>query len=325
MKAVRSLALLAGTVLLAGPALAGDPDAAKKLFEDGVKDLEAGRFDEACPALENSYDLAPMLGTLFALAECEAKRGKLAAAVTRYREYLELYARLSPDKKRRQGTREKESRAALAALGPKVAELTLVLPPSAPSVVKVTRDGAQVSRAALGVPFPVDPGEHVITTQAGEGPVAKLRLTLAAGERRAVALDVRSASSQNDDKANPPVIVERAPPPSPARVAGLVTGGVLTLGGLAIGGAFLGVSLSKEATLQEAEKGTDREVAKKVAREKDVATNTALWGFVGAGVAAAGTVAFYFITRPSSQKAPAVKGSLGVTSAGPSILLQGRF
>ena len=80
--------LLAATLVssAAWPALAAGPvDAAKALFDRGVEQLEAGHFNRACPAIEKSYQLDPRPGTLFTLAECEAKRGRLATAVQRAR------------------------------------------------------------------------------------------------------------------------------------------------------------------------------------------------------------------------------------------------
>src|SRR5580704_16022315 len=89
------------------PALAAGPDDAAVLFDRGVADLEAGRYDAACPAIEQSYKLDPRPGTLFALAECEMKRGHLGAAAARYDQYLALYPTLSADKRAKQGDREK--------------------------------------------------------------------------------------------------------------------------------------------------------------------------------------------------------------------------
>src|SRR5262245_43916079 len=106
-------------------------DPAEALFDKGVADMEAKRFDEACPAIEQSYQLDPRLGTLFTLAECEAARGRIATAVGRYDEYLELFAALPPDKQAKQRDREKTSRAQKAALRPLAPILTLKLPPAA--------------------------------------------------------------------------------------------------------------------------------------------------------------------------------------------------
>ncbi|TKC95248.1 tetratricopeptide repeat protein [Polyangium fumosum] len=66
--------------------------AAGKLFDAAVAEVQAGRYAEACPLLEQSHVLDPKPGTLHALAECEVQIKKLDQALAHYREYLELYA-----------------------------------------------------------------------------------------------------------------------------------------------------------------------------------------------------------------------------------------
>src|SRR6185369_9862964 len=113
-----------GLAFATGPAAAAAPDPAETLFNRGVAQMEAGAYEDACPAIEQSYKLDPRPGTLFALADCEAKRGRLATAVTRYDDYIALYATLPADKKSKQGNREKLAREQRALLGPLVPELT---------------------------------------------------------------------------------------------------------------------------------------------------------------------------------------------------------
>ena len=66
--------------------------AAEKLFEAAVAEVQAGRYVEACPLLEQSYALDPRPGTLHALAECEEKARHLDKSLGYYKEYLEFYA-----------------------------------------------------------------------------------------------------------------------------------------------------------------------------------------------------------------------------------------
>jgi len=58
-----------------GSAMGQDSAASEALFNKGVGDMEAGNYQSACPALAESNRLDPRAGTLFALAECEAKIG----------------------------------------------------------------------------------------------------------------------------------------------------------------------------------------------------------------------------------------------------------
>src|SRR5262252_4543747 len=88
-------------------ARAQDVAVAEALFNRGLADMQAGKFDTGCPAIGESYRLDPRPGTLFTLAECEAKAGHYATAVARYDDYLSLYSRLSADQQAKQKGRDK--------------------------------------------------------------------------------------------------------------------------------------------------------------------------------------------------------------------------
>src|SRR5262249_29995110 len=133
----------------------------------------------------------PRPGTLFTLAECEAKRGRLATAVARYDDYLSLFARLGAEQQRQQADRPKIAREHKAALDSQVPQLTLSLPADAPKDTAIRRDGTDLPAAMLGVAVPVDPGEHLILTQAPGEKAIELRVTLGKGEKKQVTLQVK--------------------------------------------------------------------------------------------------------------------------------------
>src|SRR5262245_16580097 len=160
-------AAVSAALLLAAPlARAQDVAAAEALFNKGVADMAAGRYDTACPALAESQKLDPRPGTLFAQAECNAKAGKIATAVALYEDYQRTLATQPAAVKTKHADRLKIARAQIDKLRPGVPTLTLVLPPSAPRDARVRRDGTELSAAALGLALPVDPGEHVVTLDA---------------------------------------------------------------------------------------------------------------------------------------------------------------
>lgn len=123
---------------IAGDALADDKERSKQLFEQGVSQMEAKKYDSACPLLEESQRVAPFPGTLFTLAECEALRGRSAVAFTRYGEYLDVYEALPKDKQAKQGTREKDARGKREKLAKQIGLITLMLPSSAPAGTTVS-------------------------------------------------------------------------------------------------------------------------------------------------------------------------------------------
>jgi hypothetical protein len=137
---------------------AGTADA---LFHEGKHLLEAGRFAEACPKLEESYRLDPATGALLALAVCHEGQGKLATA---WAEYEKVVVR-SKDEAR--NDRARAAREKMAAIGPKLSTLTISVPSGSDvSGLRLRRDGEDVPSASWGVAVPVDGGEHVIEASA---------------------------------------------------------------------------------------------------------------------------------------------------------------
>src|SRR5262245_22382355 len=225
---------LALALALTCPAMAGDVAAAEALFNRGVADMKAKKFETACPAIEESYRLDPRPGTLFTLAECEAKRGRVATAVTRYGDYLALFSRLPPDQQNQQKGRRKIATEKKAELLPEAPEITLTLPPDAPRGTVIKRDDAVLSEAALGVALPIDPGDHVVTTQAPGGDVTETKITLQRREKKQIVLKVKAAASAPSTASATPsasAAPTSAPPPpdtrsSGQRTAAFVVGGV---------------------------------------------------------------------------------------------------
>src|SRR4051812_5323242 len=105
MKRSLFLASVALAALQVSPALAQDPAAAEALFNKGVTEMQAGHFDVACPAISESQRLDPRPGTLFTLAECEAKSGKIATALVHYDDYLHAAEGLPAAQKKRHAER----------------------------------------------------------------------------------------------------------------------------------------------------------------------------------------------------------------------------
>jgi len=126
--------------------------------------MEAERFDEACPKLEESLRLDQGIGTQFNLAHCWEKQGRTASAWALFLD-VAAAARASNQEKRETAARERAS-----ALEPKLTRLRITLSDPPPDA-KVSRDDQDVGRAAWGTAMPVDPGDHtVVVTAAGKQP-----------------------------------------------------------------------------------------------------------------------------------------------------------
>ena len=144
------------------PALARsaeDEAASRALFSEGRRLAAAGDYVHACPKFEDSYRLAPGIGTSFNLADCLEHLGRTASAWARF---LDVVA---ATKAAGQTDREEIARARASALEPRLARLTIVVRQPVDGLV-IKRDAAGVGEAAWGIAVPVDPGPHTIEATA---------------------------------------------------------------------------------------------------------------------------------------------------------------
>src|SRR5450432_2869694 len=222
---------------------------AESMFREGKRLSGEKKFAEACPKFAESYKLDPGLGTLLNLASCHEAEGKPASA---WAEFSEAASRA-----KREGDNE---RAQLAqehgrALEPKLGFLTISVAPGAaiPGLV-LKFDSRELSTAALGVRFPVDPGKHQIEASApGKQTDSQTVDAPAAGATAAVTLPVLQ-DLPGAAPAAPPVAPTAAPatpaagpvaapPPKGKSHTGAIVSGVAT-GVFVAGAAFTGILYS---------------------------------------------------------------------------------
>jgi hypothetical protein len=224
--------LLAAALALAPGGAAAQPSAADKataqvLFEAGRDLKKEGRFDEACPKLEESQRLDPQLGTLLNLADCWANMGRTASAWVSFVE-------LAGAAHRAGDPREEVARERAAELEPKLTKLRIVVRDAADGL-EVRRDGDVVREPSWGEALPVDPGDHLVVASAPGH--AKWQTTVAVdGAGDVVELVVPPLERATTPDPEPP-------PPStgggiPAQaIAGWVVGGAGVVG-VAVGIGF---------------------------------------------------------------------------------------
>ncbi|MFO0729369.1 MAG: tetratricopeptide repeat protein [Myxococcota bacterium] len=252
-----------GALLAGGPVSAADPIAeAKALFDKGLADLEADRYAEACKEIAESQRLDPHPGTLFTLATCESRWGRVATASKRFGEYLALYDTLTPEQKSRQSKRPEVAKEELDKLSVEIPGLTLSLPPDAPSGTVVKRDDTVLAASILGVSQPIDPGEYMVSAQAPGGPIWEQRITIRRKEKKSVLLQVKAAPQTPPPAIHPPLPkVEPSPeekPSAPILLAGMsaqrkaayIVGG-FGVAGLALSGVTGALALSKKSLIDQ--------------------------------------------------------------------------
>lgn len=302
--------------------------AADAQFDYGLAEMQAGRYETGCPALADSYRLDPKPGSLFTLAECEARWGKVSAALTHYEAYLDLFSRMTPDQMSRQKGREKVAAQKRDELRGRVATLTLFLSRAAPSGTIIKRDGVPLGPAALGAGVPVEPGDHVIEVSVPGRPSKIERVQLVPGESRRVVLDVPEAEREPASEGPPaPRAVadeSRPPPQSDAtsrtdsndassstssnrgqgyRIGALVAGGVGAVS-IGIGTVFGVMTLGHKRTIDEHCRDLVCDAEGKRAADDAQSTGTvATAGFIIGGVGAATALVFTLLTPRTTGRA----------------------
>ncbi len=151
------LALACAIVLASSTPAAAQPStsaAATVQFERGRELMKEGKYADACGAFSQSQKLDPQNGTLYNLAGCYAKLGKLATAWAAYHEL----AKSDSNVKRRADSakREQELESRLS---------KLVIEAEAVDGLVVTMDGVDVT-GLVNMTTPVDLGSYKITASA---------------------------------------------------------------------------------------------------------------------------------------------------------------
>lgn len=131
--------LLLGLVLGIGTATA-EPDAAKRLFDEGRALAAKGKHLEACVLFEKSYELEPAVGTQLNLADCAERDGKPRKA------WL-LWIAAAEEFERSSDARAKFARGRADALGDKLATIVVRLEKPRRKGLVVTIAGRSVTPA----------------------------------------------------------------------------------------------------------------------------------------------------------------------------------
>jgi tetratricopeptide (TPR) repeat protein len=302
-RVLRTVAL-AACALAPATAFADDDEAAlekgKKLYDEAVVLLEAKKFVEACPKLEQAVKLVPVaVGARLALAECEEGRGKLATALAAFRKSQSLAATAG------QADREKHAAAEVARVAARVGTVRIAIAPADASLggLAVELDGRAVEQAERAAPIAVDAGKRVVRVSAS-GRTPFVQEVDAADGREVVVTVTLAAESSGQGKpgssggASPLFIVGIAA--GAAGVAALAAGG--GVGGLAI--AKNGESYELGCIKGQGCPAGDATNARQSAYDA-AAASTAL--FIAGGVLAAAGVALV-IAAPSRSAKPAVTG-----------------
>ncbi len=315
---VLALALVAAG---AAPAFGDSHAEAVVLFDQGIKDMKAGRLDKACPELQASLDLVKDSGTKGALARCHGLAGRVATAWLLWRELTDT----APSAELRADAAAQATR-----LEPRLPRYTIKLAGATPKLT-VQINGRDVA-TNVPVPVPIDPGKLLVSASGRDGDRILTETwsrpyTAVEGETVVIEIPVLGPRVVAVTDPARPGSAELADRRRTRRVIALVLGGV-ALGG-AVGGAVLGLdarSKYSDATRQcggAIKQCVPDQVASaqhRVDQARTAATrSTVVFGAAGAAAVAAAIVWF---TAPSLERkavtvAPAGgDGALGLVLGG---------
>lgn len=297
---------------------------AQALYDEAVTEMDRKDYGTACPKLEEVVRLTPgSFGGKFTLAECYEESGRLASAWSAYAVAAEAAT---------QPVQAKKAQQRGAALKPKLAQLTIVVPEEVRGLsgLKIQRNGTVVKLDQWGAPLHVDKGSHVIVaTATGKLQWEKTIEVSADGVSVATSIEGLVAAPPTVPTA---VKVDPAPPPRKAnpnlppespkpatdtafsnqRIAGLLVGG-LGLVGVGVGTAFGVIAFDKydESNDGHCDGGNQCDQAGVDLRDEGLTAGTvSTVMFVVGGIALAGGVTL-FVTAPTATDSVSAKVSVG--------------
>jgi hypothetical protein len=326
---MRRLALGLVVLLAAAPALAqtaSDTGVATELFNAGRDLIKAGNYAAACPKLADSARLDAKVGTLARLAECEEKLGQLVDARAYWQQALNL-ARVQHDER----TAHVESE--LARVDGVVPKLKVDAKGSDAPGFALKVDDLQVGKGGLGIPLPVQPGNHtLVATATGKKPWSTTISTSANGAVTAVTIPAL------DDDIAAPVPPPKAPPPhvdtlpdrgSPWRTVGLVTAGVGVVG-VGIGAVFGFLAKQKYDDSNAQPGGCDAQSncpPSAAATRNDARTsgNVSTVLFIAGGALTAGGLAIWLLAPKAASSSASLAAAPVVGAQGAGLSIRGAF
>jgi hypothetical protein len=307
-----------------------DAAAAQALFDEARGLMQAKRFAEACPKLEESQRLDPGIGTEFRLADCYEQQGKIASAWAGFLDVASVAGSSG------QTDRQKAARARAARLESRLPHLTIVVPAASRAAgLEVRRDGTAVGEAQWGSSVPVDPGDHEIAVTAPGKRAFSSTVSLrestpttftvpaldpepggGAAATASLPAPAPSTPAPEPAPAAPPAALAETPPaPSGSAGPGFA---VIGLGGLGLVGIVVGTTFGVMAS-------SKYDDSKRGCRDADVNVcsqhgvdlrntaftygNVATVGFIVGGVALAGAATLWLTSSGSSDSKARTAGA----------------
>lgn len=310
------------------PAVSEETDAltdkARQLYEEGRQAAAAGKWADAHASFLAAWAIKPHY-------QIASNLGVTCLMLGRHREaaeYLTRYLREAP------ASKVKERQSAEASLKEALKKVASVTVEVAPAGAEVRVDGAIVGKAPLLDPVFLDPGEHEIAARLEGHEPAQRPITVVAGGRETVLLQLeRRSSVQVGGQVDTTIAPVPVAPRDNVRTAVLVGGGIAAGAGVAAG-VILTVMANSRAS--EAEDKRNRLFAqgyndsscrgmtmpgctdlRDTVYAKVDLSNAAFWSFVAGGAIGAGTLVYGLVSEPdgptSTSPSPTSTPTVSVT------------
>lgn len=190
LRAAGGATLLGLTLCLATTAHAQSDEqraAARALATDGAKAFNEGRWQDAVELFTRAESLVHAPPHLLFLARAHERLGRLVRAREAYLKIVKETLPASAPQAFRDAQASAEQE--LRTIEPRIASLTISVEGAADAAdLAVMVDGAPMPAALIGVPRPIDPGEHRIEAVAAGFRGQPAAVKLLDGERKAVVL-----------------------------------------------------------------------------------------------------------------------------------------
>jgi hypothetical protein len=174
-----------------------------------------------------SYQLDPLPGVLFTLAECEAGAAKLGTALGHYQEFLAALTAMTAERRETFEERRRIAAQQIAVLSVSAPTLTVDVAAASPPGLIVKADGRLVAPSAYGVGRRVDPGLYAITAEIAGKTVWSRNVTLEPGNQARVDVSLSPPSELPHSSRQPAANEEH---PAPHRTWAYLAGGVAVAG-----------------------------------------------------------------------------------------------
>lgn len=244
---------VAGTLLLAPrPATAGETES-RTLFVSGRELRLAGKCAEAIPLFRRALETYPEgLGSLRNIAECEAELGRFASA---RRSYWDLrLAALQSTTSKYEGW-DKEAEAEHAALGAKVAKVTVSFKGDRPEGLVIRFNGKPFDPRLVGVEIEQDNGPLEVSVSFGAGPPLTKTVQVVTSGRHLIEFDLAELPRPSQQQPTPPPGGQATGGGglTPMQVGGIVALGV---GGAAVVGTVV-TTIMRQSALSSVEENCE--------------------------------------------------------------------